>query len=62
MSKTLDELVGPNYNKRIIPNYKGKPVEVELNLSVNGMVSVILFGFKILLIVFLIIKTKYTSM
>ena len=39
MSKILDELVGPNYNKRLIPNYGRKPVEVELNLSINGMVN-----------------------
>ena len=38
MTKTLDKLVGPNYDRRIRPNYGGKPVEVELNLSVNGMV------------------------
>ena len=39
MTKTLDKLVGPNYDSRIRPNYGGKPVEVELNLSINGMVG-----------------------
>ena len=39
MSKTLDKLVGPNYDNRIRPFYGGKPVEVELNLSINGMVQ-----------------------
>ena len=38
MTKTLDELVGSNYDRRIRPNYGGKSVEVELNLSINGMV------------------------
>ena len=38
MTKTLDKLVGPNYDNRIRPNYGGKPVEVELNLSINAMV------------------------
>ena len=39
MTKTLDELLGPNYNKRIRPNFGGKPVEIELNFAVNAMVS-----------------------
>jgi len=37
MSKTLDQLLGPNYNKRIRPNYGGPPVLVELNLSVRSI-------------------------
>ena len=40
MSKTLDQLLGPNYNKRIRPNYGGPPVLVELNLSVRSIVSI----------------------
>ena len=39
MSKTLDQLLGPNYNKRIRPNYGGPPVLVELNLSIRSIVS-----------------------
>ena len=38
MSKTLDQLLGPNYNKRIRPNYGGPPVLVELNLSIRSIV------------------------
>ena len=38
MTKTLDKLVGPNYDSRIRPNYGGKPVQVELNMAVTGMV------------------------
>jgi hypothetical protein len=38
MSKTLDLLLGPNYNKRIRPDYGGKPVHVELNLSIRAVV------------------------
>jgi len=45
MTKTLDELVGSNYDRRIRPNYGGKSVEVELNLSINGMVIIFQFGY-----------------
>ena len=38
MTKTLDKLVGPSYDSRIRPNYGGKPVLVELNMAVTGMV------------------------
>ena len=41
MTKTLDKLVGPNYDSRIRPSYGGKPVEVELNMAVTGMVTII---------------------
>ena len=41
MTKTLDKLVGPNYDSRIRPSYGGKPVEVELNMAVTGMVIII---------------------
>ena len=44
MSKTLDQLLGPNYNKRIRPNYGSLPVLVELNLSVRSIVSFQLFS------------------
>ena len=43
MTKTLDKLVGPNYDSRIRPSYGGKPVEVELNMAVTGMVITINF-------------------
>ena len=39
MSRTLDQLLGLNYNKRIRPNYGGPPVVVELNLSIRAIVS-----------------------
>ena len=39
MTKTLDKLVGPNYDSRIRPNYGGKAVQVELNMAVTGMVN-----------------------
>ena len=41
MTKTLDKLVGPNYDSRIRPNYGGKAVQVELNMAVTGMVITI---------------------
>ena len=37
MSSTLNQLLGPNYNKRIRPNYGGPPVIVELNLSIRSI-------------------------
>ena len=37
MSSTLNELLGPNYNKRIRPSYGGKPVLVDLNLSIRAI-------------------------
>ena len=43
MSKTLDQLLGPNYNKRIRPNYGGPPVLVELNLSIRSIVRLLFF-------------------
>ena len=39
MSRTLNQLLGPNYNKRIRPSYGGPPVIVELNLSIRAIVS-----------------------
>ena len=39
MTETLDKLVGVNYDSRIRPNYGGKPVQVELNMAVTGMVN-----------------------
>ena len=40
MSKTLNQLLGSNYNKRIRPNYGGPPVAVELNLSIRSIVRI----------------------
>ena len=40
MSRTLDQIFGSNYNKRIRPNYGGKPVLVDLNLSIRSIVSI----------------------
>ena len=40
MSSTLNQLLGPNYNKRIRPNYGGPPVIVELNLSIRSIGTV----------------------
>ena len=39
MSRTLDQIFGSNYNKRIRPDYGGKPVLVDLNLSIRSIVS-----------------------
>ena len=41
MSRTLDQIFGSHYNKRIRPDYGGKPVLVELNLSIRSIVSLI---------------------
>ena len=37
-SRTLDQLLGANYSKRVRPNFGGKPVRVRLNLSIRSMV------------------------
>ena len=39
ISTTLDQLLGPSYNKRIRPMFGGPPVIVELNLSIRSIVS-----------------------
>ena len=41
MSRTLNQLLGSHYNKRIRPGYGGEPVLVELNLSIRSIVSLI---------------------
>ena len=44
ISTTLDQLLGPSYNKRIRPMFGGPPVIVELNLSIRSIVSAITLG------------------
>ena len=41
MSRTLNQLLGSHYNKRIRPGYGGDPVLVELNLSIRSIVSLV---------------------